>query len=102
LPECGFIKAVNEGEGFHSIGWRFSSQYIFDKVKLADFMLNAKAERIKTVFVTKEGSVGLNLADDILTESELAGIDESRIEIISSELDSELESKLMECFTVIT
>jgi len=65
-------------------------------------MLNAKAERIKTVFVTKEGSVGLNLADDILTESELAGIDESRIEIISSELDSELESKLMECFTVIT
>ena len=24
IPECGYIKAINEGEGFHSIGWRFS------------------------------------------------------------------------------
>ncbi len=21
IPECGYIKGINEGEGFHSIGW---------------------------------------------------------------------------------
>ena len=37
IPECGFLKAINSGEGFKSVGWRFSPLKIFDHLKLITF-----------------------------------------------------------------
>lgn len=98
IPECGFIKAMNTGEGFNSIGWRFSSTKIFNHAKLQKLLTNVSVERIKAVFITEHGMFGYNLASDGLTETALSDIKESRIEIISQQLDTDLlETQLMDC-----
>lgn len=97
IPECGYIKAVNEGEGFHSIGWRFSPNRVFNHEKLFSFLSGIRAERMKAVFITEKGEFGYNLTSDALTEIELDGCIESRIEIISASVNNEWEPQLMAC-----
>ena len=97
IPECGYIKAINTGEGFKSIGWRISPDIVFNQGKLLAFLNNLKAERVKAVFKTEMGLFGYNLSENTLTETELNSINESRIEIISQNVDSTLEAKLMGC-----
>lgn len=97
IPECGFIKAMNTGQGFESIGWRFSPETIFDYSKLVEFVWNSNAERVKAVFNTDKGFLGFNLDQDALTEVELENVLESRIEIISESLKDSIEEDLMKC-----
>ncbi|WP_250656948.1 CobW family GTP-binding protein [Alkalimarinus coralli] len=97
IPECGFIKAVNEGEGFKSVGWRFSPDKVFNHSKLYTFLTGIDAERMKAVFITDEGVFGYNLTTDALTEMELDDCIESRIEIISANLSGILEAQLLNC-----
>lgn len=97
LPDCGFIKAVNQGEGFVSIGWRFSSDIVFDREKLLNFARLYPAERIKAVFITDTGAFSLNMDKDVLTEMALEHCSESRIEIIAEHLSDKLEDSLMQC-----
>lgn len=97
IPECGFIKAMNKGEGFHSIGWRFSSSKVFSYHKLNVFLRGVQAERIKAVFITDIGVFGYNITSDALTEKILNNCKESRIEIICDQVDDTLETQLMEC-----
>jgi G3E family GTPase len=97
MPECGFIKAINTGEGFRSIGWRFSSEKIFNYRKLQTFLTHVTAERIKAVFSTELGMFGYNVTADGIAETVLNSINESLIEIISQQLDESLEAKLMAC-----
>lgn len=97
IPECGYIKAVNQGEGFHSIGWRFDPGKTFDRTKLFAFLAGLKAERMKAVFITEDGVFGYNLTSDALTEMELDDCIESRIEVIASDLDDRWEDQLFEC-----
>lgn len=97
IPECGYIKAVNEGEGFHSVGWRFSPTRIFNHEKLYSFLSGINAERMKAVFITQKGVFGYNLTPDALTEVELDDCIESRVEIISDNINSEWEAQLMAC-----
>lgn len=97
LPACGFIKAVNKGEGFHSIGWRFSPDITFDYSRVIEFLWDIGAERVKAVFNTDKGMIGFNLVDDVLTELELQNCAESRIEIISVNLNEGIEEILIKC-----
>jgi len=97
IPECGYIKAVNQGEGFHSIGWRFDPGKTFDRAKLFAFLSGLKAERMKAVFITEDGVFGYNLTSDALTEMELDDCIESRIEVIASDLDDRWEDQLFDC-----
>ena len=97
IPECGFIKAVNEGEGFKSVGWRFSPDKVFNHGKLYTFLTGINAERMKAVFITDEGIFGYNLTADALTEIELDDCMESRIEIISTNISDSLETQILEC-----
>lgn len=97
IPESGFLKAVNQGEGFHSIGWRFEPTKVFDHRKLFAFLTGIVAERMKAVFITEDGIYGYNLTSDALTEIELDDCMESRIEIIACELPEPLEEKLLAC-----
>ena len=97
IPDCGYIKAINEGEGFHSVGWRFSPGCVFDYKKLYSFLSGITAERMKAVFITECGVFGYNLTPDALTEIELDDCIESRVEIISDNISSEWEAQLMGC-----
>lgn len=97
IPECGYVKAVNEGEGFHSVGWRFSPSCVFSREKLFLFLSGIRAERMKAAFITASGVFGYNLTPDNLTEIELDDCMESRIEIICDNVNDQWEVQLMEC-----
>jgi G3E family GTPase len=97
MPESGVIKAINTGEGFNSSGWRFSSNKVFNYRKLQTLLTTIKAERIKAVFITELGTFGYNITTDGLTETVLANVKESRIEIIAQHLDDTFEAQLMAC-----
>jgi len=97
IPDTGYLKAENQGEGFQSAGWRFASDKVFDRQKLFSLLSGLNVERMKAVFITDEGIFAYNLADDILTEVELDDCMESRIETIYREADNEFESRLMNC-----
>lgn len=105
IPESGYLKAVNEGEGFESMGWRFSAEKVFDRSKLLNFFgsLNTKnVERMKAVFITSSGLYGYNLTSDDLFEMSLDEANESRIEIIASAVDQAWEEQIMQCLSATT
>ena len=97
IPECGYLNAVNRGEGFASTGWRFDQQFQFDQSKLFVFLSGINADRLKATFVTQSGSYAYNLTKDALTEVPVEQLDESRIEIIANELNPTWEQGLFAC-----
>ncbi|MEZ8825119.1 GTP-binding protein [Vibrio amylolyticus] len=97
MPENGMLKATNSGEGFHSVGWRFSPEKIFDRQKLIVLLVELNVERMKAVFITTKGIFGYNLTPDGLTEMELDDCFESRIELISDTIDETFEAQLLTC-----
>ena len=97
IPECGYLTAVNEGEGFYSIGWRFSPDKVFDHQKLYLFLSGLQLERMKAVFITDKGFFGYNLTLDALTEIKLDDCLESRVEMISDKAIDVLEPQLLAC-----
>ena len=97
LPDCGYLKAVNTGEGFHSVGWRFDPSIIFKQSELFLFLSGIIAERVKAVFITDSGVFGYNLTSDALTEIELDDCPESRIEIIANKIGDQWEKQLLAC-----
>ena len=96
MSEGGYIKALNNGEGFVSIGWRFAEHCIFDKERLFTFLSGVDAERLKATFITDQGCFAYNLTKDAISEVELEGFEESRIEIIARELDDKWEAALFD------
>lgn len=97
LPECGYVTAMNGGEGFESIGWRFSPSKIFDRGRLLSFLRSLAAERAKAVFITEAGIFGYNLTADALSEVDIDDCMESRIEIIAGRIDPSWEDGLLSC-----
>ncbi|NRP60377.1 GTP-binding protein [Marinobacterium sp. xm-d-564] len=97
LPEIGFLKAENQGDGFLSVGWRFDQRYQFDRSKLYLFLSGLEVERMKAVFITNEGLFGYNLADGSLKELAIDACEESRIEMIAKRLDDGWESQILHC-----
>jgi len=91
------LKAINKGEGFDSVGWRFSPDRVFDRQKLILLLVELEVERMKAVIITNDGIFGYNLTSDGLTEVELDECSESRIELISDVIDASLEAKLLNC-----
>ncbi|WP_444927981.1 CobW family GTP-binding protein [Microbulbifer sp. TRSA002] len=83
LPECGYLRSENSGEGYYSCGWRFSPEFIFDYDALFSLFSGTDAERIKGVFITEQGVFGFNKADKVLTVLELDDTLESRVEAIN-------------------
>lgn len=99
IPDCGFIKALNEGEGFVSVGWRFSHSFKFDKNALYAFLCGITAERLKATFITTKGCFSYNLTKDAITEVPFEIFDESRIEIIAAEINASWEAELFNCIS---
>lgn len=97
LPECGYLKIENKGEGFKSIGWRFSPNKIFNKAALFAWVSGLDIERAKAVFITDDGVYAYNVTADTLTEMALDDCLESRIEIITHNDVSINEAELLQC-----
>lgn len=97
IPEEGYVKAENDGEGFSSIGWRFDSSKVFNRKKLHVFLTGLNAERMKAVFITEQGIFGYNLTSDALTEIELDEAMESRVEIIAYDREPQWQEDLLTC-----
>ena len=97
LPESGYLRAINQGEGFASIGWRFTPNMVFEHAKLLAFCQSLQVERLKAVFITQQGVRSYNLTGDGLSETALGSCTESRIEIIATQLDDNWEARLLEC-----
>ena len=97
IPESGFVKARNQGEGFQSVGWRFTPYRVFDRNKLLAFLGGLHVERMKAVFITEEGVFSYNMTADALRELELDDCLESRIEIIATEIGADWEERLLGC-----
>ena len=100
LPAIGILSANNKGEGFISTGWRFSPDIVFDHSALKTCLSALRAERLKGVFITNNGVFGYNLTDDGLTEMLLDDCEESRIEVIATDIPDSLEAQLTACFLV--
>lgn len=100
IPETGYLHAVNQGEGFTSMGWRFVSSKIFERGKLFTFFQTLDVERMKAVFITEQGIFGYNLTSDGLTETKLNNGVESRIEIIALQANDQWEQQLLACIAV--
>lgn len=83
LPECGYRRAENNGEGYHSCGWRFAPSLMFDYQKLFSLISGSESERLNGVFLTEQGVFGFNKSQDVLTVVELDDALESRVEMIN-------------------
>ncbi|QBG47649.1 GTP-binding protein [Verrucomicrobia bacterium S94] len=97
IPEAGYLKAENEGEGFQSVGWRFTPHRVFDHSRLFSFFSGLDAERMKGVFITDKGIFGYNLTADGLTEIPIDECAESRVEIIAPKIEPVWEEQLLNC-----
>ncbi len=85
LPECGYLRKDNQGEGFHSSGWLFSPVFEFDLVSLEALLSGLEVERLKAVFITSDGIFTYNKVDGVLSTQELDETLDSRIEVIGQE-----------------
>lgn len=85
LPECGYRRRENSGEGHHSCGWRFDPALVFDYQKLFSLISGIDAARVKGVFITEDGVFGFNKADSVLSVLELDDALDSRVEVIDPE-----------------
>ena len=97
LPETGFLKAQNSGEGFETVGWRISAEQAFNYHRIFSFFSGLSVERMKAVVITNRGVYGYNLARDVLQEIELDDALESRIEIITESVSSYWDKQLESC-----
>ncbi len=97
LPACGFLKVENSGEGFQSVGWRFSPSLTFNRQAVFTWLSGLKCERAKGVFITNEGVFAYNATPDALSETELGDCMESRVEIIGTAVETIHEKALMQC-----
>jgi G3E family GTPase len=97
FPDSGIIKAINNGEGYVSVGWRLTPKKVFDYHKVRDFVLNTEAERLKAVFITNKGIFSFNKSSDGLQEMALDEYAESRVEIIALEESAKWGEDLFAC-----
>ncbi len=97
IPACGYLKAENARDDYHCIGWRVSPEKIFKYEALTSWLNELQVERVKAVLITDNGVISFNKADDSLTQTQAENAQESRIEIITRQIDKRWESRLMDC-----
>ena len=97
MPACGFLRADNRGEGFESVGWRFSPMKIFNRGKVVSFLQSIDADRIKAVLITDEGTFAYNISGAVFSEMPIDDCMESRVEVISLQSNPCWEEALLGC-----
>lgn len=99
LPECGYLRVNNHGQGFNSAGWLFDPDFEFDEKALYNLFISVEAVRLKGVFITSDGVIGYNKVDGVLSRLHLDDAVDSRVELITSGVApmDELEHALLAC-----
>lgn len=99
LPECGYLRVNNHGQGFKSSGWLFSADFIFDDRALHHLLSGVDAVRLKGVFITDGGVFGYNKVDGVLSRAELDDALDSRVELITNDASTldDIENELLAC-----
>ncbi|WP_394220584.1 CobW family GTP-binding protein [Alteromonas gracilis] len=97
FPDSGFLRVENAGEGFKSLGWRYSPAIEFNRSALLHWIKSLDVERLKAVVITSDGIFSYNLVDNTVTENELNECSESKIEIIATELSPSWDEELANC-----
>ena len=100
IPQGGFISAINQGEGYKSIGWRFSKERTFNYDKLKKFLNQVNSIRLKGVFITEKGLFGYNGSTDTLQESPINQCENSQMEIICDEINPSWQQSLLDAYFV--
>jgi G3E family GTPase len=100
MPSTGFIEAINQGEGYFSIGWRFAEDKIFNLKSLMQFFEQLSAIRIKGVIITSQGIISININNNEVSSTFLERCDESRIEIICSSIDHSWRQQILQSLDV--
>lgn len=93
--DTGMLSAQNQGEGFKSVGWRFSNDKIFNRKRLINFLNSLNVLRVKAVFITDEGTFSYNKAGDDVSEKLITTTNESRIEIINVTIGDSWQENLI-------
>ncbi|MFP1762487.1 CobW family GTP-binding protein [Lonsdalea quercina] len=77
-------RALNYGQGYHSCGWIFDAETVFDTAKLLDWARLSPVSRVKGVLRIPEGTLVVNRqGNDLHIETRSAPPPDSRIEIIN-------------------
>ena len=99
LPECGYLRIDNAGEGFFSQGWMFDPHWRFDEARLDAALIGVEVERLKAVFLTTTGVLAYNFADGTMTKNAIDDALDSRVELISRDRDafSGVQDALLQC-----
>lgn len=104
LPESGYIRVDNQGEGYFSAGWVFSTDFYFNAEKLQELLDEVPVQRIKAVVKTFRGWQSFNRDSDQLSIATLGTLEtlplsQSKLEVISIEQKTieQLAEKLMTC-----
>ncbi|BFM12909.1 GTP-binding protein [Simiduia litorea] len=79
----GFVFKHRYADGFHAYGWAFAPELLFSLEALEHCLLGLRCERLKAVVITQAGVLGFNLADGVMTVTELDDCLDSRLELIS-------------------
>ena len=95
IPDSGFVKAVNQGEGFYSVGWRFEAKKVFNKESILTLLHQIDAIRVKAVIISEKGHYSVNITADSFNETLLKGCAESRIEIICTTIDENWQRDIL-------
>ncbi|MDN3641009.1 GTP-binding protein [Simiduia curdlanivorans] len=93
----GLVFKHKYADGFHAYGWAFAPELVFSSEALEHCLLGLSCERLKAVMITHTCVRGFNLADGVLSVTELDDCFDSRLELISLEaIDvASLEARLL-------
>lgn len=92
-----FLKETRTDEGYHGTSWRFNKTSVFNQTKLLKWIKSIHAERIKAVFKTNDGIIGINKTKDQLQLIPFGQCEESKLEIISKSVDPDWDKRIKEC-----
>ncbi|GAB6261300.1 CobW family GTP-binding protein [Photobacterium sp. R1] len=86
-PGETFVRRENHGQGYHSCGWFFATDLVFDFSQLFTLFTNLNAQRVKAVVNTGRGCFAFNVVNQVVSVNELTleGF-ESRIEVIDKDI----------------
>ena len=100
LPESGFLRQVQQLDGWFSYGWRFAKGWRFDPKRLFEWCQAQKADRLKAVMMTQDGVLMLNSVEGQLSHQySTTRLQESRLEMLfQTKADADaLEQSLLAC-----
>lgn len=90
---------TNHGQGYFSLGWLITADWVFSANKLRDWLYRLNPQRAKGIVITDEGPLVLNMRDGILSEMVTRVPDESRLELINQSplLTEAMQQALLSC-----